>query len=59
MSDEGDEVPPAPRLDLEDRKAGIRVVECDPLDAADQRFAIRSALAVRLAANRLSPRSLG
>lgn len=51
MSDEGDQVPPASRLDLEDREAGVRVVERHPLDAADQRFAIRSALAVRVAAN--------
>ncbi len=46
MSDERHQIPLAARLHPDDREAGIRVVERDPLDAADQRLTLRAALAL-------------
>jgi hypothetical protein len=46
MPDERHQIPLAARLHPDHREAGIRVVERDPLDAADQRLAFRTALAL-------------
>ena len=40
------EVPLATRLHPDDGEAGIRVVERDALDAADQRLALRATLSI-------------
>ena len=50
MPNDRNQVPPASRLHLEDSKAGIRVMEGHPLNAADQRLAFRSGLSVSVAA---------
>jgi hypothetical protein len=56
VTDQRDQLPSAARLHLEDGETRVRVMEGDPLDAADQRFAIGPEAVVRVAANgRLLP----
>ncbi len=57
MPNDGDQVPPASRLHLEDSKAGIRIMESHPLDATDQCLAFRSKLHSRGGTNGHLPSS--
>jgi hypothetical protein len=38
MADDGDKIAPPARLHLQDREAIFLIVECHPLDGADERF---------------------
>jgi hypothetical protein len=58
MADQRNQLPPAARLDLEDREAGVRVVEGHTLDAAHQRLAIRPRVGSIAANGSLLPGSM-
>jgi hypothetical protein len=51
MADERDEIAFATRLDPEDRKAVVGIVERDAFDASNERLAFRTGLAFGFAAN--------
>ena len=55
VSNDRNQIPPPPRLDLQDGESGIRVVERHTFDAADQALATRGDLLLRLVANKPSP----